>query len=176
MVIAKYRTLKVVNDFIDQLNAEQIAQERLERRPQLGGPQPSPVRKGSQKSDWGYRSENCEIHLRPYSDFSTPGTVQWKHALRDYSHTVPIYVTADIDSALAEIDAIEFDSLTGIQAGSGQIYPRRKYLVVGSAVYYRGLLIGSHATRQDQRLLSVLLESLRISLKFQRNDKIETVF
>ena len=141
MVIAKYRTLKVVNDFIDQLNAEQIAQERLERRPQLGGPQPSPV--------------------RPYSDFSTPGTVQWKHALRDYSHTVPIYVTADIDSALAEIDAIEFDSLTGIQAASDQIYPRRKYLVVGSAVYYRGLLVGSHATRQDQRLLSVLQVRLK---------------
>ena len=86
--------------------------------------------------------------------------VQWKHALRDYSHTVPIYVTADIDSALAEIDAIEFDSLMGMQGSTGQIYPRRKYFVVGSAVYYRGLLVGSHATRQDQRLLSALEAAL----------------
>ena len=54
LVISRYRTLKIVNDFIDQLNAEQIRQERSERRPQLGGPQSSPI--------------------RPYSDFSTPGT------------------------------------------------------------------------------------------------------
>ena len=73
---------------------------------------------------------------------------------------MPIYVTADIDSALAEIDAIEFDSLMGIQSSTGQIYPRRKYFVVGSAVYYRGLLVGSHATRQDQRLLSALEAAL----------------
>lgn len=141
LVISRHRTLKVVNDFIDQLNAEQIRQERSERRPQLGGPQPQP---------------------RPYSDFSTPGTIQWKHALRDYSHTVPIYVSADIDSALAEIDAIEFDALINHGGSQGQIYPRRKYFVVGSAVFYRGLLVGSHATRQDQRLLSALEAALML--------------
>ena len=36
--------------------------------------------------------------------------MQWKYALRDYSHTIPVFLTADIDSALAEIDAIEFDN------------------------------------------------------------------
>ena len=48
----------------------------------------------------------------------------------------------------------------GMQSSTGQIYPRRKYFVIGSAVYYRGLLIGSHAMRQDQRLLSALEAAL----------------
>ena len=70
-------------------------------------------------------------------------------------------MSADIDSALAEIDAIEFDSI--VQTPN-QFYPRRKYFVIGSAVYYRGLLIGSHSSREDQKLLSTI-QSAKILLE-----------
>ena len=44
-VIQRHRQLKVVVDFVDQLNAEQVRQQREERRPQMGGTvQPPPPR------------------------------------------------------------------------------------------------------------------------------------
>ena len=75
-------------------------------------------------------------------------------------------MSADIDSALAEIDAIEFDSI--VQTPN-QFYPRRKYFVIGSAVYYRGLLIGSHSSREDQKLLSTI-QSAKILLENEELD------
>ena len=85
--------------------------------------------------------------------------IQWKYALRDYSHTIPISLAADIDSALAELDAIEFDSIV---QSPNQFYPRRKYFVIGSAVYYRNLLVGSHSSREDQKLLSTLQSAVML--------------
>lgn len=62
----------------------------------------------------------------------------------------------DLDAALAEIDAVEFDSSSSTE----QYYPRRKYFVLGSCCFYRGLLVASHANREEQKLISMLYTAI----------------
>ncbi len=71
-------------------------------------------------------------------------------------HLVDIHV--DLDAALAEIDAVEFDSIST----SDQFYPRRKYFVIGSCCFLNNLLVRSHASRVEQRLISIAHSIVRL--------------
>ena len=44
------------------------------------------------------------------SEFSALGAKGWRYILRDYSNSVPVCLSVDLDAALAEIDAVEFDA------------------------------------------------------------------
>ena len=44
------------------------------------------------------------------SEFSAVGARGWRYSLRDYSNSVPVCLSVDLDAALAEIDAVEFDA------------------------------------------------------------------
>ena len=72
------------------------------------------------------------------------------------NHLVDIHV--DIDAALAEIDAVEFDSIST----SDHFYPRRKYFVIGSCCFLNNLLVRSHASRVEQRLISIAQSIVRL--------------
>ena len=72
------------------------------------------------------------------------------------NHSVEIHV--DIDAALAEIDAVEFDSIST----SDHFYPRRKYFVIGSCCFLNNLLVRSHASRVEQRLISIAQSIVRL--------------
>jgi hypothetical protein len=63
-----------------------------------------------------------------------------------------VSLSIDLDAHLAEIDAVEFDA----SSSTDQYYPRRKFFVLGSSLFYRGLLIASHANREEQRLISMV--------------------
>ena len=109
------------------------------------------------------------------SEFSAVGARGWRYSLRDYSNSVPVCLSVDLDAALAEIDAVEFDAsrivtnfrflgpfltfsafVKSFLSSTEQYYPRRKYIVLGSCCFYRGLLVASHASKEEQKLISMV--------------------
>ena len=87
---------------------------------------------------------------------------------------MPVCLSVDLDAALAEIDAVEFDAsrivtnfrflfflhfhvlVKSFSSSTEQYYPRRKYIVLGSCCFYRGLLVASHASKEEQKLISMV--------------------
>lgn len=82
----------------------------------------------------------------------------WPFQYKDHGFSLPVEIHVDIDAALAEIDAVEFDSIST----SDHFYPRRKYFVIGSCCFLNNLLVRSHASRVEQRLISIAQSIVRL--------------